>query len=105
MRMRLQLAIMLDKIAAVRPPLLPRNVQLRLLWKYLHTLKRWLFIGHPEAGWRSAVIHSIIVSCRRRRINPQDYLADVLRRLPVQKINQIDDLLLENWKPPSSDIG
>ena len=34
--------------------------------------RRWLFIGHPDAGWRSAVIYSLIVSCRRRGINPQD---------------------------------
>jgi transposase len=63
--------------------------------------KRWLFIGHPDAGWRSAVIYSIIVSCRRRGINPQDYLTDVLRRLPSQKINRIDELLPGNWKPPT----
>jgi hypothetical protein len=64
--------------------------------------KRWLFIGHPDAGWRSAVIYSIIASCRRRGINPQDYLTDVLRRLPGQKINRIDELLPGNWKPPTS---
>ena len=63
--------------------------------------KRWLFIGHPDAGWRSAVIYSIIVSCRRRGINPQDYLTDVLKRLPEQKINRIDELLPGNWKPPT----
>ena len=67
--------------------------------------KRWLFIGHPEAGWRSAVIYSLIVSCRRRCINPQDYLTDVLRRLPEQKINQINELLPENWKPPTAASG
>jgi transposase len=61
--------------------------------------KRWLFIGHPDAGWRSAVIYSILVSCRRRGINPQDYLSDVLARLPALKINQIDSLLPANWKP------
>jgi hypothetical protein len=32
--------------------------------------KNWLFIGHPEAGWRSAVIYSVIVSCRRRGLDP-----------------------------------
>jgi hypothetical protein len=64
--------------------------------------KRWLFIGHPDAGWRSAVIYSILGSCRRRGINPQDYLTDVLRRLPSQKINQIDSLLPANWKPADS---
>jgi transposase len=63
--------------------------------------RRWLFIGHPDAGWRSAVIFSIIVSCRRRRINPQEYMTDVLRRLPTAKTRDIQDLLPANWKPPS----
>jgi len=67
--------------------------------------KRWLFIGHPNAGWRSAVIYSIIASCRRRGINPQDYLTDVLRRLPEQKINRIDELLPGNWKPPTPETS
>jgi transposase len=61
--------------------------------------RRWLFIGHPDAGWRSAVIYSILVSCRRRAINPQNYLTDILARLPTVKINQIDSLLPANWKP------
>ena len=61
--------------------------------------RRWLFIGHPQAGWRSAVIYSIVQSCRRRRIDPQAYLTDVLQRLPGMKNTQIDCLLPENWKP------
>jgi transposase len=61
--------------------------------------RRWLFIGHPEAGWRSAVIYSLIVSCRRRGINPQEYLTDVLRRLPAMNITQIGELLPGCWKP------
>lgn len=65
--------------------------------------RRWLFIGHPDAGWRSAVIYSLIVSCRRRGINPQEYLTDVLRRLPAMNITQVGELLPANWKPaPSS---
>lgn len=62
--------------------------------------RRWLFIGHPDAGWRSAVIYSLIVSCRRRGINPQEYLSDVLRRLPATDITRIAELLPEHWKPP-----
>jgi transposase len=61
--------------------------------------KRWLFIGHPHAGWRSAVAYTILVSCRRRGINPQAYLTDVLRRLPTIKITDIAALLPANWKP------
>jgi transposase len=67
--------------------------------------RRWLFIGHPDAGWRSAVIYSILVSCRRRGVNPQDYLTDVLRRLPGHKINKIEELLPGNWKPTCSDTS
>jgi transposase len=63
--------------------------------------RRWLFIGHPDAGWRSAVIYSLIVSCRRRGINPQEYLTDVLRRLPAMNITQIGQLLPSRWKPAS----
>jgi hypothetical protein len=61
--------------------------------------RRWLFIGHPDAGWRSAVIYSLIISCRRRGINPQEYLTDVLGRLPSMNITQIGELLPGNWKP------
>jgi transposase len=64
--------------------------------------RRWLFVGHPDAGWRSAVIYSIISSCRRRGINPQDYLTDVLTRLPTTNINEIAALLPVNWKPATT---
>ncbi len=33
--------------------------------------------SHPQAGGRSAVIYSLLLSCRRRGINPQSYLSDV----------------------------
>ena len=61
--------------------------------------KRWLFIGHPDAGWRSAVIYTLIQSCRRYGINPQEYLTDVLERLPSMTSRQVRELLPANWKP------
>ena len=61
--------------------------------------KRWLFIGHPYAGWRSAVIYTLIQSCRRYGINPQEYLTDVLERLPSMTSGQVRELLPANWKP------
>jgi len=64
--------------------------------------KRWLFIGHPDAGWRSAVIYTLIQSCRRYGINPQEYLTDVLQRLPSMTSSQVRDLLPANWKPRHS---
>ena len=69
--------------------------------------KRWLFIGHPDAGWRSAVIYTIILSCRRRGINPQEYLTAVLRRLPAMKNTEVKDLVPSRWKPapPSGQVA
>jgi len=61
--------------------------------------KNWLFIGHPEAGWRSAVIYSIVVSCQRRGIEPWQYLSDVLKRLPAMQQSELPSLLPANWKP------
>jgi len=63
--------------------------------------KRWLFIGHPDAGWRSAVIYTIIQSCRRRGINPQEYLTDVLDRLPSMKNHEVKDVLPAAEAQPS----
>lgn len=60
--------------------------------------RRWLFIGHPQAGWRSAVIYSILQSCRRRGIDPQEYLTDILTKLPGLKNTELDPLLPQNWK-------
>jgi len=60
--------------------------------------RRWLFIGHPDAGWRSAVIYTIIQSCRRYGINPQEYLTDVLQRLPSMTNNQVRELLPDQWR-------
>jgi transposase len=64
--------------------------------------KRWLFIGHPQAGWRSAVVYSVLNSARRRGLNPQLYLTDILTRLPSLKITQIRELLPGHWMPPPS---
>jgi transposase len=59
--------------------------------------KNFLFIGHPEAGWYSAVIYSLLGSCRRHGINPHEYLRDVLSRLPSATNHQIPELTPAAW--------
>jgi transposase len=44
-------------------------------------LRNYLFIGHPDAGWRSAVIYSVVGTCRLLGVNPEAYLLWVLPRL------------------------
>lgn len=42
----------------------------------------WLFVGSPRGGQTAATIYSFTATCRRLLINPQLYLADVLKRIP-----------------------
>ena len=53
--------------------------------------KNWLFIGHPTAGERSAVIYTLLGSCRRQGINSFEYLKDLFTRLPAAKITDIQE--------------
>jgi transposase len=59
--------------------------------------KNFLFIGHPEAGQRSAVIYSVLGSCRRHGINPAEYLQDVFERLPKAKTSDVPALTPAAW--------
>jgi hypothetical protein len=65
--------------------------------------KNFLFIGSPEAGERSAIIYSVVVSCQRFGLDPLAYLRDVLTRLPAMT-NQDDLAALcpRNWQPAST---
>ena len=62
--------------------------------------KNWLFIGHPEAGQRSAIIYSLIVSCQRHGKDPLAYIKDILTRLPrMTNRDDLAPLLPVNWQP------
>jgi len=59
--------------------------------------KNWLFFGEAEAGQRSAILYTIIESCRRRGVEPFQYLRDVLTRLPSMTNHQVADVLPAQW--------
>ena len=59
--------------------------------------KNFLFIGHPDAGERSAVIYTLLGSCRRQGVNPFDYLRDLFTQLPAAKIAQINQFTPAAW--------
>jgi transposase len=86
-------------IAATRGPAssLPRWIQFFFLWKAFHKRKNWLFFGDADAGERSAIVYSIIESCRRHGIEPYTYLHDVLTRLPSMTNRQIKDVVPKAW--------
>ena len=59
--------------------------------------KNWLFIGEAGAGQRSAILYTIIESCRRRDVDPYAYLKDVLCRLPGMTNHQIPEVTPAAW--------
>ena len=59
--------------------------------------KNWLFIGGAQAGQRSAIIYTVVESCRRRGLDPLAYLHDVLTRLPRMTNHQIPEVLPAAW--------
>lgn len=59
--------------------------------------KNYLFCGSHEAAQRSAMIYSLLGTCKLHGINPFDWLTDVLTRLPSHPINKITELLPHRW--------
>ena len=59
--------------------------------------KNWLFFGDADAGERSAILYTIIESCRSRGIDPHSYLRDVLTRLPFMTNWQVKHVTPEAW--------
>ena len=64
--------------------------------------KNWLFIGDAEAGERGAILYTIVESCRRRGLNPFDYLREVFTRLPSMTNWQVKNITPEAWAKDQS---
>ena len=43
--------------------------------------KNYLFCGNHQAAERTAVIYSLMASCKLNDVNPQEWLTDVLNRI------------------------
>lgn len=61
--------------------------------------KNYLFAGSHEAAQRSAMLYSLLGTCKLYRINPLVWLTDVLKCIPSHPINKIEQLLPQNWQP------
>ena len=64
--------------------------------------KNWLFIGAAEAGKKTAILYTIVESCRRHGIDPYAYLLDILTRLPRTTNHTIGALTPQNWAKTKS---
>lgn len=60
--------------------------------------KNWLFFGSAGAGRSSAIIFSLLESCRKLDIDPNEYLRDVLKHLPTMTNQTARAFTPSNWK-------
>ena len=61
--------------------------------------KNYLFAGSHEAAKRSAMLYSLMGTCKLHGINPFIWLRDVLQRIATHPINKIEELLPHIWQP------
>jgi transposase len=64
--------------------------------------KAWLFAGSNRGGERAAAIYTLIGTAKLNGVDPQAWLADVLRRIADHPASRLDDLLPWNWKPAAA---
>jgi transposase len=59
--------------------------------------KNYLFAGSDSGGRRAATLYTLIQTAALNRLDPEDYLPDVLARIAEHPITRIDDLLPWTW--------
>lgn len=55
--------------------------------------KNWLFAQNDEGGERTAILYTIVQTCKRNGINVYEYLRDILERVSTHPASRIDELL------------
>jgi transposase len=59
--------------------------------------KNYLFAGNHEAAHRSAMLYSLLATCKLHNVNPIQWLTYVFENINDHKINAIEQLLPQNY--------
>jgi hypothetical protein len=60
--------------------------------------KNWLFAGSEPAAQRTAILCSLVQSCKHLQINPFIYLCDVIERVSTHPARLVLELTPSEWK-------
>ncbi len=80
---------------------LDNNIAERALRTIAIGRKNFLFVGNNQAGQNLAILQSLVSTCVANKVNPREYLADVLVRIQTHPMKRIDELLPMLWKKPT----
>jgi transposase len=61
--------------------------------------KNWLFCGSDKGGHTAAVLFSLIATCQRHKVEPFNYLRDVLTRIAAHPASRLSELLPTAYRP------
>jgi transposase len=64
--------------------------------------RNWTFCGSDRGGERAAAMYTLIATAKLNDIDPEAWLADVLRRINDHPASRLDELLPWNWKHPTA---
>ena len=77
---------------------LSNNAAERALRRIALGRRSWLFAGSDRGGERAAAIYTLIATAKLNGVDPQAWLADVLRRIADHPASRLDELLPWHWK-------
>jgi transposase len=64
--------------------------------------RNWTFCGSDRGGERAAAIYTLIATAKLNDIDPEAWLADVLRRINDQPVSRLSALLPWKWRSPAA---
>ena len=73
------------------------NTAERALRKFVIGRKNWMFFGSEKGGEAASVLMSLVQTCRNMGIDPQIYLEDIFRQLPILPDGKLVELLPDRW--------
>ena len=60
--------------------------------------RAWLFAGSDHGGERAAAMYTLIATAKLNSVDPQAWLADVLRRIADHPASKLHELLPWYWE-------
>jgi len=64
--------------------------------------RNWTFAGSERGAERTAVMLTLIMTCRLNEVDPKAWLADVLARIADYPASRLHELLPWTWKKASA---
>jgi transposase len=74
------------------------NVSEREMKRVVLNRKNSLFVGNARGGRTAAILATLTSSCRRRDLDPQRYLTQLLMNLPSARMSDLPAWLPDQWK-------